>query len=1231
MKKGNLLLRCLLVLLCLPVSHVFAQQHATAQYPIKDPVVQPVPKNKPMDAFIQHIGETNTFVQVSNIWQADNTFDQTILLQQVQKAQPLTIDYAAVSDLIRKNTTAISLVVPGIGGGTYTIDLAQYNYLANSFQVHNMDGNTETPYNYTPGKYYSGIVHGIPGSVAAFSFFNNQVFGIFSIPGVGNMVLVPNSMVGNYYDFNQHYLLYNDKDLKILDHAPKCATDALPDQFGHTAERTTTTLNNNVYNNCKEVRVMEVADYATYLTNGSSNANVTNYVTALFNNQATLYRNEGILIVLNYLQINSTTDQYQGITTASSTAFLTMFGAVTQNTYKTAHNCDLAILLATNLNGGYGALGGVAWLQSACANYQSFDSFGAYSFCDLDNGTTSSVLNFPTYSWDVEVLTHEMGHQVGSPHTHRCCWFPPGTGILPIDGCYATAGGAMEPNPPAAPTCAIPTPALPPGGGTIMSYCHLTSDGINFSNGFGQQPGDTVRYYIANHMPCSIQYNPTTALSKASRTISANRQCEDMTSGITYYWNDNNTADQTDDTLVLMAKLGTNTIGDLNTSGFSVTANTVVRYGIGKGDTLTFPSGTSSSIMAQSYGMRRYWKITPTTAPTTAVEVMFPFLPTDTSDVHGSVALPSAPITSYLMYKLHSTVDPNPINGFVGATAGNFTIYTYSTTPTATNWSLSTVGTTQLAHMLVTDLSGGGTGFYSYCTPHVAPVMGTLAPSPCPGATVVYSVTPDGTVTSYTWNVSGTGWSGSSTTGSISMVAGTGAATFTVTANDNCGTGNSTTFSATPLPLANMSISPTSGLCATDATASFNSTILSGGPVTSYTWSVSGTGWSGSSSTSTLVANAGTGIGTITLRGTNNCGLGPVTTYTVAMTNVAPVAPTSIVTPALVCPTSAGSFSTPVVSGATFYTWNVSGTGWSGTGAANAITVNIGTGPGTISVSAGNPCGSSAVYTRTVTTSSGPGAATDITGPSAPCSGTSVTLTTPNVPTASSYQWSVTGSGWSGSSSSNTINVTAGSGNGVISVYPINACGSGTAYTTTITAAPSPSSTFALSSHITPANSSIIAFYTGSAPAGANFAWNFSGGVGTPGTGSGAQTVYWTTPGQYIVFLTVSSGGCSSATADTVDVVHATGIQNVTVQNIDASVVPNPNNGSFDVVFPDDINKPLSVKLFDMQGRMVYHNDYTNTIAKKVPVGSNELAPGTYTLTIYVNESIISKKVTIMK
>ena len=29
---------------------------------------------------------------------------------------------------------------------------------------------------------------------------------------------------------------------------------------------------------------------------------------------------------------------------------------------------------------------------------------------------------------------------------------------------------------------------VPPGGGTIMSYCHLAGVGINFSLGFGSQP-----------------------------------------------------------------------------------------------------------------------------------------------------------------------------------------------------------------------------------------------------------------------------------------------------------------------------------------------------------------------------------------------------------------------------------------------------------------------------------------------------------------------------------------------------------------------------------------------------------------------------------------------------------------------------------------------------------------------------------------------------------------------
>lgn len=649
--------------------------------------------NTPMDAFIARVKQTISFPRVT-IWNPDNNFDRTEMLQKVEKAQPLTIDYARVADLMDQKLNALSLVVPGIDGGMYTIDLAQYDFLTNDFQVHTLgaDG-AEAIVGYTPGLYYRGVVNGIPGSVAAFSFFKNEVYGIFSIPGEGNYVLVPNTQAGSYYDNNVHYILYNDQDLKIKEQGPGCATDRLPGA-NDGAAKSTTTLNNDVYNNCTYVRVFEVADYATYLSKGSSVTNVTNYMTALFNNQSTLYRNEGVPIVLQYLQVNTATDAYQSITVANSIYFLDKFGWVTQNTL---HGCDLAILFSTK----YGTMGGVAWIKAMCKSYAS-DSSGSYGFCNIDN---AAVVSFPTFSWDVEVSVHEMGHMVGSPHTHHCCWNPPGTGTTAIDGCYTIEG-----------TCGNPGVPSPTVGGTIMSYCHLTSSGINFSNGFGPQPGDTIRYYIAHRVStsCGVHYYPSTVLTTANRTLSANRECTDLTNGNTYYWNDHNTADQSDDTLVLMINKNGNNIGNLDVSGFAVSTSTLAGYGSGTGYTVGFPAGTSG-ILGHSVAMRRFWTINATTAPASAVEVMFPFSTADTSDVDGSV--PGAvPLANYKMYKINSPIDPSPADGFPGAAAANFSMYTYGTTASTTNWSLTTAGTTNLAHMKMTNLSGGGTGFYTYGT-----------------------------------------------------------------------------------------------------------------------------------------------------------------------------------------------------------------------------------------------------------------------------------------------------------------------------------------------------------------------------------------------------------------------------------------------------------------------------------------------------------------------------------
>jgi hypothetical protein len=88
--------------------------------------------------------------------------------------------------------------------------------------------------------------------------------------------------------------------------------------------------------------------------------------------------------------------------------------------------------------------------------------------------------NVPTYSWTINVVAHELGHNLGSPHTHSCTWSGG-----PIDNCAAPEG-----------TCS-PGPA-PVNGGTIMSYCHATSAGINFNNGFGPLPGNLIRSRVLN-------------------------------------------------------------------------------------------------------------------------------------------------------------------------------------------------------------------------------------------------------------------------------------------------------------------------------------------------------------------------------------------------------------------------------------------------------------------------------------------------------------------------------------------------------------------------------------------------------------------------------------------------------------------------------------------------------------------------------------------------------------
>ena len=122
---------------------------------------------------------------------------------------------------------------------------------------------------------------------------------------------------------------------------------------------------------------------------------------------------------------------------------------------------DVAHLLTKRDDTG---TGGIAWTSGTLGQgvLCSSNAFGFSS--DLSQSTSS----YPNYSWNLNVICHELGHNFGSRHTHWCGW--PGDGALHPNG---WGGGAFLvcTDPEEGPNGLCNNP-VQENVGTIMSYCH---------------------------------------------------------------------------------------------------------------------------------------------------------------------------------------------------------------------------------------------------------------------------------------------------------------------------------------------------------------------------------------------------------------------------------------------------------------------------------------------------------------------------------------------------------------------------------------------------------------------------------------------------------------------------------------------------------------------------------------------------------------------------------------
>ena len=384
----------------------------------------------------------------------------------VKKAKVFSLNPSFTRQLVQQKQAHIETSIV-FDGKTYVLQLTQYHPFSHGFFVMDENGR-RVDYSMDHAVRYKGKIKGDPQSLVALNVYNNSVNAIIA-DKEGNI------NIGEMD--NGDMIMYRESDL-LQRNAFDCEAIPVP---GTESNPLPALFQNELLGDVVNVEAVDIyfeADYSCYTGKGSNITNTINWVLDLASNCSILFENDSVNVKLSALKVWTVSDPYAA--TSNTSQALSAFSSAMVNGFPG----DLAHLLSRR-----GLGGGRAYLNALCYN----SSYKTGVSGNLGN----SIVPLPSYSWNSMVITHELGHNIASNHTQWCGW-PGGA----IDNCYTTEGGCAQ------------GPA-PTNGGTIMSYCHLTSYGINLANGFGPLPGAAIRNAVRNNNCIYPKIN----FSKTSETI----------------------------------------------------------------------------------------------------------------------------------------------------------------------------------------------------------------------------------------------------------------------------------------------------------------------------------------------------------------------------------------------------------------------------------------------------------------------------------------------------------------------------------------------------------------------------------------------------------------------------------------------------------------------------------------------------------------------------------------
>ncbi len=325
---------------------------------------------------------------------------------------------------------------------------------------------------------YSGFIQNEIGSQVRLCYVNNRMYGIIAHADGSTTMIAPE---GSYDVASGQHIIASDNDPRYAEMWKnfRCGADEVavitPDGKEKPFAMPLST-------DLLEVEVgveVDVPVFNKFLRDAKNDVDVAYemteaYIYAIFAMSSSIYENEtNVMLTVSFVKIwTSVTDigypKYNSYG-ADGSAMLFKEADIWSklNNKSGTYKRDL-LHMVTSYQGSGLYTAGIAYSGANYSGTVCLQDQG-YGLSSLQYGSQMPVIAF---AWDVEVISHEMGHNFRSPHTHNCTgnvW----PNNIPLDTCVNKS--SIED------ACYGPniSPRIPWNKGTIMSYCHL----LNAQNG----------------------------------------------------------------------------------------------------------------------------------------------------------------------------------------------------------------------------------------------------------------------------------------------------------------------------------------------------------------------------------------------------------------------------------------------------------------------------------------------------------------------------------------------------------------------------------------------------------------------------------------------------------------------------------------------------------------------------------------------------------------------------